>query len=146
MASLDNFHTPQGSIVRLPYPSRQERMRMIQTGMHSSQSGMWDIANSTPIAPVQPHDPGNRAPNANVDPQYVERISTRGMKDHYVSTTPHTQRVLGDHAEGMLLYQKPFHTPGARMRNLWSKFQAPIKTHDRYHPYLARPKPALQLF
>jgi hypothetical protein len=140
MASLDNFHTHQGGIFARPhrhYPSYEERMRMIQTGVQSSQSSMWDLANVTPIAPVQPHDPGNRAPNASVDPQYVERVSVRAMKDHFVPLRPHTQRLLGDTAEGVLLYHKHF-SPVEHMRNLWSRFRAPVKTHSRYHPFQVR--------
>lgn len=137
MASLDNFHTQQGSVVQLSFINLQDRMRLIQQGIHSSQDSAWDIANAVPIGPTQPHDPGNRAASKNVDPQYVERISHRGLKDQYIPLRPHTSRLLGDTAEGVLLYDTPHHSFGLRQRfaQLFGRTMTPVRTVDRYQPY-----------
>lgn len=127
MATLDNFHTNNGS--RRPlYPTLNARLGAIQKGLYDGNMG--DIPNRIPIGPIQPVDAGMRI-SAHADPTVTERL-TQGMGGLFVPTRPYTHRLLGDTVDGIYLY-----TPtclGNKMRNYISKV-LPIKTTSRFAPY-----------
>lgn len=129
--TLDNFTSPNHSVrpstVRL-HPSYAERLRWIQRGVQSSVSGgVWDLPGAVPVAPIQPYDPGLRT-SAHLTAQGEEYATPRGMLGHYVPLRPTTQRLRGDTADGILLYD----VPGPRTNTV------PIARFSRYHPFQRR--------
>ncbi len=120
--SLDNFHTsnpvPPNNVDW--FPTGRHRNRAIQDGLaNSNTTGDW--ANRVPIGPVQPADTAMRM-SSRPDPQMTEHRD--GISDHlYVRTRPVTQRLVGDTADSILLYQAHV----CPMRKWWSNFKLPLK-------------------
>lgn len=143
MASLDNFHTTNGSQPR--YPGIPDRNRWIQYGLQSSASRMWNLPGAVPVSPVQPYDPGVRTSNL-LSPTLEEPIHPRSDRSMYVPVVPTALRRLGDTVEGVQLYD-PCPTRFGRNRGpmaFRSWFQGgpsnvgrevPLQRYTRFHPY-----------
>lgn len=132
MATLDNFHT--GNNPRPLYPNLQARHACIREGVHSNRS--WDPASEGPVAPVASYNPALRS-SGHPSPQIEERLSTRGLTDHFVPTLPRTRRRNNDTVSGVQLFQDSVVQPAARWMNLLTgRTRATLPLVSRFHPYL----------
>lgn len=142
MATLDNFHTGNRRVHRgAEYPSLGDRNAWIRWGIQSSQASYWDLANATPMAPVQPIDPASRV-NHHPDPNYdAGNIGSGGLNSMLVPLAPVPQLRVGDTADGVLLYDKGDATARCPMRGLWCRIfgagrtHTPVQTYNRFRPY-----------
>lgn len=137
MASLDNFYSFQGRMAPVHYPSYEERMKYIQLGVNSSQASAWDIANTTPIAPVQPYNPAIPSESARPDPLLTQKASSHTNRN-YVPTTPETHKIQGDTADSFLLYAGMPPTIWDGLKNWWKRTTVPVRMYSRYTPYQRR--------
>ncbi len=134
MASLDNFHTYNGSN-RLNWPDMNTRMNALRRGLYDTSTN-GDVASRVPVGPIQPSDQAVRLSN-HPDPRYTERISAGVNSDMYVRTVPYTQRMKGDTVESNPIYERPC----CLAQRLWQKTTAspntvPVRTRNhQWQPY-----------
>ena len=133
MASLDNFHTNNGS--QPHHPGTPHQMYALRASLQSSQSRDWDLANAVPVAPAP-----TGAPQSHVDPQIQERLNPQSLNGfYYVPTLPRTFARRGDTAEASV--QNVGGLQGGQAWLRWwdtamGRMRARIPTVSRFHPYL----------
>lgn len=135
MSTLDNFALDNAgtrSFSRLWMPVRGLGLRnALVTTDCGGAPGRWDIANSMPLAPIQPVDPFSRM-------QYGLDVPNRMIRDFrtcdplhnpYVPVVPETRLVPGGEADSYILYQTRSQPSVARM---------PYSLFNRFNPYAKR--------
>ena len=134
MASLDNFHTNNGSWVRDLHTPHGQHMNAIGLGLHSPDR--FDPSVRVPIP--SPLDEGKRN-RQQPQPAMMEYRDGR-IRDLFVPLgSQGVTGLKGDHADSILLYDKA----GARMmpqcplRRLggWMKREVCVPSVLRYRPY-----------